>query len=89
MDGLIFNEHPYVLDWYLPCERILYWNKFGTPDTVLLKYHEWDDVFALWWFDSEKATALKQAKRDGSSLSVPPVDVRPWSDANQVVTAER
>ena len=89
MDGLIFNEHPYVLDWYLPCERILYWNKFGTPDTVLLKYHEWDDVFALWWFDNEKATALKQAKRDGSSLSVPPVDVRPWSDANQVVTAER
>ena len=83
LDAVIFNEHPYVLDWYLPCERFIYWNKFGMPDTVLLKYHEWDDAFALWWSDSEKSTSLKQARRQGTSLPVPPIEVKPWSEDEQ------
>ena len=88
LDALIFGEHPYVLDWYLPCERFIYRNKFGMPDTVLLKYHEWDDVFALWWSDSEKVDALTKSQRDGTSLDVPPIEVKPWSDGEQVASAD-
>lgn len=49
LDAEVYNLHPYILDWYLPNERMFYWNKFGMPDTILRKYDEWDDVFALWW----------------------------------------
>ena len=47
LDAIVFNEHPYALAWYLPCERLLYWNKFGTPKTVLPKYSDWRTVFAV------------------------------------------
>ncbi|MBI83645.1 MAG: hypothetical protein CMJ81_10655 [Planctomycetaceae bacterium] len=87
LDAVIFNEHAYILDWYLPCERFIYWNKFGMPDTVLLKYHEWEDAFVLWWSDSEKREVLKQAQRQGTRLSVPPIEVKPWSGKEQVASA--
>lgn len=78
LDGEIFKHHPYVLDWYLPCERFIYWNKFGMPDTVLLKYHEWEDAFALWWVDEEQEKQLKTARESGEKLSIPPEIVKPW-----------
>ena len=32
VDGILANEHHYVLGWYAPFERIAYWNKFGHPE---------------------------------------------------------
>ena len=78
LDALVFAEHPYVLGWYLPCERFVYWNKFGMPDSVLRKYDEWDDVFGLWWVDPEKENALKAAKKSGDKLPPVEMDVRPF-----------
>ncbi len=78
LDAEIFRHHPYVLDWYAPSQRLLYWNKFGTPDTVLLKYHEWDDVFSLWWVDPEKKKLLEDAEQTGAKLEIPEAEVKPW-----------
>jgi microcin C transport system substrate-binding protein len=79
LDAVIFNEHPYILDWYLPCERIVYLNKFGMPKTVLPKYGEWKDAFAFWWVDPSKQQQLKAARENGTSLPVPPLVIAPWS----------
>lgn len=79
LDAIIFNEHPYVLDWYLPCERVLYWNKFGTPDTVLPRYADWRAVFSYWWADPSKEQTLKAARKSGAPITpIPPLELHPW-----------
>ncbi len=79
MDAEIFKSHHYSLEWYVPCERILYWNKFGTPQTVLPKYGDWREVFAYWWVDPQKKDALKDSRIKGNSITpIPPVIVKPW-----------
>ena len=85
LDGVIFNQHPYSLAWYLPCERILYWNKFGMPKTVLPKYGDVRDVYARWWVDPEKTKKLKQARKSGKSLiPIPPLELHPWQEGGTV-----
>ena len=78
IDGVVYNQHPYILDWYLPNERIFYWNKFGMPDTVLRKYDEYEDVYALWWIDPEKEKALKEARKSGGSMPLQEMIVKPF-----------
>lgn len=78
IDGLAFAQHPYVLQWYQPCQRVVYWNKFGMPDFGLHRFSEWEDAFATWWFDPEKAEALKQARKKNAELPTPPVESRYW-----------
>ena len=89
LDAVIFNEHPYSLAWYLPCERILYWDKFGTPETVLPKYADWRAVFSTWWVDPSKEQTLKAARKNGTIITpIPPVEIRPWSaNADQTAAA--
>ena len=54
LDGVIFSDHPYVMNWYLPCERFIYWNKFGMPDTIP------DEGVqpGAWWIDGAKEPAI-------------------------------
>lgn len=81
IDGLIFNEHPYAMAWNLPCERVLYWNKFGKPKTVFRKYEDWRGAFAGWWVDPEKDKQLKQARKSGAAITpIPPVVLKPWAE---------
>lgn len=86
LDAEIYKHHPYSLEWYLPCERILYWNKFGMPTYGLNKYDEWEDAFLTWWHDEEKAEALAEARKAGTALEIPPLQLRPWGSAG--ATAE-
>ena len=79
LDAEIFKDHPYALAWFLPCQRVLYWNKFGTPQTILPKYADWRSVFLTWWVDPSKEQKLRQARDTGEGLlPIPPVEVRPW-----------
>src|SRR5690606_22253019 len=32
LDGIIFNEYPYILAWGLDNTRLIYWNKFSQPE---------------------------------------------------------
>jgi hypothetical protein len=40
----------------------------------------------LWWSDREKTKVLKQAQSQGTRLSVPPIEVKPWSGKEQVAS---
>lgn len=81
LDAELFQSHHYALAWSAPYERVLYWNKFGMPEFVLYKYHDWRSVFATWWIDSEKAARLKTARKTGQAIApIPSVTVRYWVD---------
>jgi len=83
LDGELYSLIPYVLEWYSPAERLLYWNRFGMPDHVLSRYADWREVFSTWWVSPKKDRQLRQAKNNPSkSMPIPPAKVDAWSDAS-------
>ena len=87
LDAEIFRQHPYALEWYIPCQRIIYWNKFGMRDSVFSKFGDWREVFTTWWIDPEKEKALQAARESGASLPAPDRILRPWSANDSEVAA--
>ncbi len=68
IDGLIAKEFPYVLLWNINSTRLLYWNKFGTPDTVLSKYGRESSAYNYWWIDEDSKADLKDARSSNAPL---------------------
>ena len=70
IDRIIYDAHPYVLLWNINYTRLLYWNKFGTPPTVLSKYGNETSAYWYWWIDRDSEADLADAMRLG--LPLPP-----------------
>ncbi len=68
IDSIIFNEHPYALLWNINSTRLLYWNKFGKPKTVLSKYGDERSAYSYWWYDKDKAVELSDAINENEAL---------------------
>lgn len=67
MDSILFNNHPYILRWYVNYLRIGYWNKFGFIPQVVPKY----EGYALWhyaWYDQARDKKLQQAISNNRAL---------------------
>ena len=69
IDKIIYNEYPYVLLWNIDYTRLLYWNKFGTPDSVLSKYGNESSAYWYWWFDEDSKDDLQNAIKQNIFLS--------------------
>lgn len=69
VDGILANMYPYVLFWYGPYERFLYWNNFGYPESGLSRTGDYDDVEYYWWWDAEKAKKVEECRADESKRS--------------------
>jgi microcin C transport system substrate-binding protein len=86
LDGILTNQHHYIMEWYPPGERIAYWNRFGRPLGTFSRVGDYGGSLApgipqMWWIDPVKAQRLEQARRDGSiKLEVPPVEDRYWQE---------
>lgn len=79
LDAKLFALSPYSLDWYIPAQRLIFWNKFGLPQGGLGKYRDWRDVFVSWWVDPAKEAELKRLKKSGSgTMKTPPEEERFW-----------
>jgi microcin C transport system substrate-binding protein len=76
IDGVLSREVPYILLWNINYSRLLYWNKFGTPPTVLGKYGDERAAYWYWWYDADSAAELKDAMADGLSLPKKPDTIR-------------
>ncbi|VEN75142.1 conserved exported hypothetical protein [Candidatus Desulfarcum epimagneticum] len=61
IDQEIYRAHPYVLLWNIRHTRLLHWNKFGTPETVLSKYGDERSAYWLWWMDEDSRADLNDA----------------------------
>ncbi len=62
MDARLANDIPYILLWNLNYRRLLYWNKFGAPVTVLPKYAGAAGAYSFWWLDEDSAADLEYAR---------------------------
>ena len=72
IDSILCEQVPYVLLWNINYTRLLYWNKFGTPPTVLGKFNNERDLFGLWWYDADSASELTAARSSGATLPARP-----------------
>ena len=70
IDRIIYDQAPYVLLWNINYTRLLYWNKFGTPETVLSKYGDETSAYWYWWIDADSQADLQDAIKD--NLPLPP-----------------
>ena len=75
IDARVAAEVPYVLLWQTDATRILYWNKFGMPSTVLSPVEREESVLAYWWYDEDRAAELDHAMRIGGFLPAVPETV--------------
>jgi len=61
IDQIISSTFPYVLLWNINYTRLLYWNKFNTPETVLSKYGDERAAYWYWWHDPDSEADLSHA----------------------------
>ena len=75
IDGIVTAEVPYVLLWNINYTRIVYWNKFGMPETVLGKYGDEDSAYSYWWLDPDSEADLAESKASGATLPSKPFKI--------------
>ncbi len=80
LDGLIYNEHPYILNWYGPFSRILYWNRLGIPESYFTKFGDSGDILSMWWYDEAKDKTLQEAMKNDMALPVGETEVKYWPE---------
>jgi microcin C transport system substrate-binding protein len=68
IDTILTQNVPYVLLWNINCVRVLYWNKLGTPPTLLGKFSDERSLISYWWYDRESAAELKAAMKNSTFL---------------------
>ncbi len=79
IDAILANSYQYVLLWYGPYIRVVYWNKFGTPPGYLPRTGDYYSIYSMWWIDPQKNARLNQALRDPSlKLEAGPAEDRYW-----------
>ena len=76
LDNRLAEIVPYVLMWQCDHHRILYWNRYGTPDKVFDRFNREDAIPVYWWLDPMKSAALDKAMKAGESLPVPEYDIK-------------
>ena len=75
IDRLVSDAVPYVLLWHTSEHRLLYWNKFGMPDSVLGRFGDESGVPSYWWYDDDRARELEEAMESETCLPSVPVRV--------------
>ncbi len=75
IDAQLYTDIPYALLWNADYHRLLYWNKFGRPASVLDKYNREDCIATYWWVDPVKEAALKVAKDNDVALPAEPLEI--------------
>ena len=68
MDRILTHQFYIVPNWYIPYDRIVYWNKFSRPKINASQSIIINNILEWWWLDQNKATTLKKARDSGSSL---------------------
>ena len=76
LDNRLAEIVPYVLMWQCDHHRILYWNRYGTPEKVFDRFNREDAIPVYWWLDPEKSKKLDAAMKASESLPIPEYDIK-------------
>ena len=68
IDDRLAEIIPYIFLWQSDHGRILYWNKFQTPEYVFDKFSQEESIITYWWEDPDLATSLTEAMESDQSL---------------------
>ena len=71
LDGLFMAENHYVLEWYAPFQRMLYWNRFGQPRGLITRIGDYRDALTLWWIDPTRNAELDRKSTRLNSSHIP------------------
>ena len=72
IDAILAANVPYILLWNVDATRLLYWDKFGTPPTVLSKFGDERSLLVYWWYDEDSAAELEDARLNDDALPARP-----------------
>jgi microcin C transport system substrate-binding protein len=75
IDAILSEAVPYILLWNINSVRLLYWNKFGMPATILSKYSDERSLISYWWYDQDSAAELRAAVKSGAALPHKPEEI--------------
>ena len=53
LDRVLWYGYYIIPNWYVGGHRLVYYNKFGIPET-LPKYYNYMQLLTTWWQDEEK-----------------------------------
>ena len=59
LDRVLLWGHYVVPHWHIRADRVLYWDKFSRPATPVRS----GVMRSRWWYDTQKAAALEQARQ--------------------------
>jgi microcin C transport system substrate-binding protein len=88
-DGLLSRAQICAFGWHARHNRLLRWNRFGTPPFVLSRYEDFPSIVRYWWRDARKDRALERAMERAESLPAEPPAVRYWDDRSRASPARR
>jgi microcin C transport system substrate-binding protein len=84
IDGIIYKDQPYVLGWFNPAQRMVYWNRYSMPAWGATKTADYDSLHYTWWVDPVKEAALEAAMKDPNiTLDPGPTENRFWQEWNK------
>ncbi len=81
IDRLVSAEVSYVFLWAADNVRLLYWNRFGMPETVLDRIDDETCIPIYWWYDPDRDAELKEAVSEKKCLPSVPL----WVDYDAVM----
>ena len=61
LDRVLQWGHWVIPQWHIPYDRLVYWDRFGRPETTPTQGIQFD----AWWIDAGKAAALDAKRSDG------------------------
>ena len=80
IDSIAVNSFHYALGWTSPYgARMLYWNKFGMPESGITYVGDWRTPLSHWWIEPAKEQSLQDARKNNSKLPIEPELVDYWN----------
>ncbi len=86
LDGVLTNQHHYIMQWWQPAHRFAYWNRFGMPTGTLSRIGDalgslGPGITQMWWIDPASSQQVDRALRDKSiKMDVSPVEDHYWEE---------
>ena len=80
IDSIAFHSFHYAMGWTSPYgARMLYWNKFGMPESGVTYIGDWRTPLSHWWIEPLKESKLINAQLDNSALPKEKENIDFWN----------